>query len=376
MDFDFTPEEEAFREEVRSFIAANKPAGNPPTGEETRLWHKKLSEKRWIGFSWSKEAGGGGGSFIEQFILKEEMGAAKAPPLGTDFMGLTWVGPSIIKYGSDEQKQKFLPQLLLGNSCWCTGYSEPDYGSDLGGLQTRAVRDGDHYVINGSKIWTTLAHEAEYCFLLARSDPEARKYRGISCILTPMDTAGIEVQPIPNLYGKHSFNQVFFNDVRVPVENRLGEEGQGWLVVMGALAHERSGISEATEKIQHLEDLIELARKSEKNGRPALEDTSTRRRLARFQTQISAMRLNGMRYLTKQLRGEDPGTETSVNKVLRGRLEFEMSDVALGLLGASAQEAGPWQQRSLDFHGSVIGGGSPNIQRNIIGERVLGLPKD
>jgi alkylation response protein AidB-like acyl-CoA dehydrogenase len=376
MDFDFSAEEQAFRDEVRSFIAANKPANDPATAEETKAWHAKLAEKRWIGFSWPREFGGSGGSLIEQFILKEEMGAAKAPPLGTDFMGLTWVGPSVIKYGTKEQQEKFLPQLLSGDSCWCTGYSEPDYGSDLGGLQTRAVLDGDHYVINGSKIWTTLAHEAEHCFLLARSDPEAKKYRGLTCILTPMNTPGIEVQAIPNLYGKHSFNQVFFNDVRVPVENRLGKEGQGWLVVMNALAHERSGISEATEKIQHLEDLIGLARKNQKNGRPALEDTSTRRRLARFQSQISAMRLNGMRYLTKQLRGGDPGTETSVNKVLRGRLEFEMSDVALGLLGAGAQEAGPWQQRSLDFHGSVIGGGSPNIQRNIIGERVLGLPKD
>jgi alkylation response protein AidB-like acyl-CoA dehydrogenase len=376
MDFDFTPEEQAFREEVRAFIAENKPANNPPTAEDIKEWHRKLGEKRWIGFPWPKEAGGGGASFIEQFILKEEMGAAKAPALGSDFMGLTWVGPSIIKYGTDAQREKFLPQLLSGDSVWCTGYSEPDHGSDLGGLQTRAVLDGDHYVINGSKIWTTLAHEAEYCFLLARTDPEAHKYAGISCILTPMDTPGIEIQPIPNLYGKHSFNQVFFNDVRVPADHRLGKEGQGWRVVMGALAHERSGISEATEKIQHLEDLIELARNSRKNGGPALEDTATRRRLARFQAQISAMRLNGMRYLTKQLRGEDPGTETSVNKVLRGRLEFEMSDVALSLLGASAQEYGPWQQRSLDFHGSVIGGGSPNIQRNIIGERILGLQKD
>ena len=376
MDFNFTPEEEAFRQEVRAFIAEHKPENDPPTPEETKAWHAKLAEKKWIGFSWPKEAGGGGASFIEQFILKEEMSTAKAPPLGTDFMGLTWVGPSIIKYGTQAQQEKFLPQLLSGDSVWCTGYSEPDHGSDLGGLQTRAVRDGDHYVITGSKIWTTLAHEAEYCFLLARSDPDARKYRGLSCILTPMDTPGIEVQPIPNLYGKHSFNQVFFNDVRVPVENRLGKEGQGWLVVMDALAHERSGISEATEKIQHLEDLIELARTRRKGGQPALEDAGTRRRLARFQTQISAMRLNGMRYLTRQLRGEDPGTETSVNKVLRGRLEFEMSDVALGLLGAEAQNHGPWQIRSLDFHGSVIGGGSPNIQRNIIGERVLGLPKD
>jgi len=376
MNFDLSPEEETFRDEVRQFIADNKPANDLPTTEETARWNEKLAEKRWIGFPWPREVGGGGGTVLEQFILKEEMSAAKAPPLGTDTMGLTWVGPSIIRFGNDEQKAKFLPPLLSAQSCWCTGYSEPDFGSDLGGLQTRAELDGDHYVINGSKIWTTLAHEAEYCFMLVRTDPTVKKFRGITCLLVPMDTPGIEVQAVPNLYGKHSFNQVFFKDVRVPVESRLGEEGQGWMVVMGALAHERSGISEATEKVQHLEDLVELAKKSQRNGRPALDDVGLRRKLARFQAQISAMRLNGMRYLTKQLRGEHPSSETSVNKILRGRLEFEMSDVALGLLGAEAREKGVWQQRSLDFHGTVIGGGSPNIQRNIIGERILGLPKD
>ncbi len=376
MDFHFTKAEEAFRAEVRSFLDANLPASDPPTEAELRAWNHALGEKGWLGFHWPKEHGGYGGTLIEQFILKEECSARRAPPLGSDFMGLTWVGPSIIMHGTEAQQQKFLPELLAGDSVWCTGYSEPDIGSDLAGLQCRATRDGDEYVINGSKIWTTLAHKAKYIFMMVRTDPGASKYKGITCLLVSMDRPGIEVRPIPALTGVHSFNQVFFNDVRVPVDSRLGEEGQGWMVVVRALANERSGISEATEKLRHLDDLIALARETRRGGRPASEDAAVRRALAGFQAKISAMRLNGMRYLTKQLRGEPAGTETSVNKLVRGQLEHEMWNLSNALLGSSAQHEGKWQTGSLGYHGTVIGGGTPNIQRNIISERILGLPKD
>lgn len=378
MDFDFALEEEAFRAEVRSFIAQHHPGDEHPGPETQARWNAALAEKRWIGFAWPPEFGGGGGTVIEQFILKEEMAAAKAPPLGTDFMGLTWVGPSLIRWGSPAQQERFLPELLRGESVWCTGYSEPDHGSDLAALQCRGVREGDEYVVNGQKIWTTLAHKAKWIFLLVRTDPDPnlKKYRGITCLLVPMESPGISVQPIPNLSGTISFNQVFFNEVRVPAELRLGEEGQGWLVVMGALAQERSGISESSEKVRHLADLIELARHSRKNGRPALEDPGVRRKLALFQAGISAMRLNGMRQLTQQLRGQPPSSETSINKLLRGELEIEMSELALGLQGSGAQGTGRWQELALSFHGTVIGGGTPNIQRNIIAERILGLPRD
>ncbi len=195
MDFDFSPEEEAFRQEVRRFIAENHPGSDQPDAVALERWNRKLVEKRWIGFSWPKEAGGGGGSVIEQFILKEEMSAAKAPPLGSDFMGLTWVGPALIRWGTEEQKRRFLPDLLEARSLWCTGYSEPDHGSDLASLKTRAVRDGDEYVINGSKIWTTAAQHAKYIFLLVRTTPEDEtresRYGGITCLLTPMDSPGI-----------------------------------------------------------------------------------------------------------------------------------------------------------------------------------------
>ncbi len=380
MDFNFSQEEEAFRAEVRKFIEENLPAGSgrdPKAGAE---WNRKLAEKRWIGFSWPKQEGGGGGSLIEQFILKEEMSKAKAPPLGSDFMGLHWVGPALIRHGTEEQKKRFLPDLLNSRSYWCTGYSEPDVGSDLASLKTRAVREGEHYVVTGSKIWTSAAHVAQYCFLLVRTTQEEgtreSRYGGITCLLTPMDLEGIEIRPIRSLVGQHGFNQVFFNDVRVPVENRLGEEGQGWQVVMGALANERSGISESTTKERELEDLKELARHARKNGRPAALDPAIRRAIAGFEAKISAMRLNGMRNLTKQLRGEAPSSETSVNKLLSNRLAISMSDLAMELLGSEAQAAGRWQMQSLGLHGSVIGGGTPNIQRNIIAERILGLPKD
>ncbi|MBW2270895.1 MAG: acyl-CoA dehydrogenase family protein [Deltaproteobacteria bacterium] len=376
MDFDFSPEEDAFRARVQSFLDAHLPSEFDARDPDfLKQWNRALGEAGWLGFAWPKEAGGGGATIIEQFILKEEMSARRAPPLGSDFMGLTWVGPALIEHGSDEQKQQFLPELLAGESCWCTGYSEPGAGSDLASLSTRAERDGDDYVVNGQKIWTTLAHVAKYIFMLVRTESSSR-YGGITCVLIPMDSPGIEIQPIPNLSGEVSFNQVFFKDVRVPVASRLGKEGEGWRVVVGALANERSGISEATEKLRHIEDLEELARKVMRGGRPAVEDPEVRRKLASFRTRIAAMRLTGMRHLTNQLQGRRPSSETSINKLLRGQLEIEMDAFAMGLLGTQAQTQGRWQYLSLSYHGTVIGGGTPNIQRNIIAERILGLPKD
>lgn len=377
MDFDFTEKEQAFRLEVKQFIAENLPLPKQRGEDFQNQWHAKLIEKRWVGFAWPKEDGGGGGTLIEQFILKEEMSKALAPELGSDFMGLIWVGPALIRYGTETQKKEFMPDLLNCRSSWCTGYSEPDVGSDLGSLNLRAVREGDDYVVNGSKIWTTKAHVAENIFLTVRTNPDATsRYKGISVLLTPMKTPGIEVRPIINIVGDHSFNQVFFTDVRIPISARLGAEGEGWKVVMGALANERSGISESTGMERHLEKLKELARNSHKGGKPALEDTEIRRKIARFETRITAMRLNGLRNLTQQIKGAQPGSETSINKLLRGFLEIPMADLAMSLLGNEAYAMGEWQYDALNFHGTVIGGGSPNIQRNIIAERVLGLPKD
>ena len=381
MDFDFSPEQEAFRTEVQEFIAANMPDPNDPVGAVN--WQRKVREKCWVGFSWPKEVGGGGGTIAEQVILKEEMSRAKAPSLGSCFMGLAWVGPALIEYGTEEQKQRFIPDILDGAYQWCTGYSEPDSGSDLASLKCKAVREGDEYVVTGQKTWTSIAMWSKWIILLVRTSGDGTKHEGITCLLVPMDSEGIEVRPIVNMSGGAMFAEVFFNDVRVPVENKLGEEGEGWQVTVSALAHERSSIAEVTGLQRTIESIVELARRCTKNGKPASEDPGFRGRIARADVVVEAMRLNGMRALTRQLKGETLAGETSVNKLHRANLEIELGELALEiqgergpLAGEAAEEAGKWQRMALGWPEVVIGGGTPNIQRNIIAERILGLPKD
>jgi alkylation response protein AidB-like acyl-CoA dehydrogenase len=383
MDFHLTPEEEAFRAEVRSFLDELLPPGaNANDPGLLAEWQRRVREKRWVGFSWPKEVGGGGGSIMQQVILKEEMAKRKAPPLGSCFMGLAWVGPAIIEYGTEAQKRRFIPDILDGKYQWCTGYSEPGSGSDLASLQCRALRDGDHYLVNGQKIWTSIAMWSKWMILLVRTDASSRgKHDGITCLLVEMATPGITVRPIRNMSGGAMFAEVFFDDVRVPVENRLGEEGQGWKVTVSALAHERSSIAEVEGLLRKLDELVELAKTSVKSGRPALEDDGIRRRIARFETRIEAMRMNGMRFLTQQLKGDPLGAETSINKLHRAELEVDMGDLALEIQGGDGHlekevDGGRWQRFALSWPEVVIGGGTPNIQRNIIAERVLGLPKD
>lgn len=386
MDFEYTPAEQSFREEVRAFLAENLPPREERDGKFLQTWLKKVRERGWVGFSWPKAYGGSDGGLIEQTILKEEMALAKAPPLGTSFMGLAWVGPGIIQYGTDEQKQRFIPDILDSKVIWCTGYSEPNHGSDLAAIQCKAVKDGDDYVVNGQKIWTSGAPWAQWIILLVRTsfDPEV-KHQGITCLLVPMNSPGIEVRPIENMAGDRHFAEVFFTDVRVPVKNRLGEEGNGWKVTVSALANERSSIGEVTQMFDKLDNLKDLVKSTKKNGKPASEDAKTRRTLAMFEAKIAAMKYNGLRYLTKQIKGEPLTSETSVNKLLRASLEIEMDDFAVELSGqaglhlkgsSAAVDGGSWAKSSLNWPNVVIGGGTPNIQRNIIAERILGQPKD
>jgi alkylation response protein AidB-like acyl-CoA dehydrogenase len=323
---------------------------------------------------------------MEQAILKEEMVKRKAPPLGTCFMGLAWVGPAIIQYGTEAQKRRFLPEILDGSYQWCTGYSEPGAGSDLASLQCRCVRDGDVYVVNGQKTWTSLAPVSKWMILLVRTDSNAEvKHEGITCLLVEMDSPGIEVRPIKNMAGGSMFAEVFLTDVRVPIAQRLGEEGQGWQVTVSALASERSSIAEVEGLVRRIEALEDLARSSTRNGRPALEDDRIRRQIARARTRVEAMRLNGLRFLTRQLKGKPLGSETSINKLHRADLEVELGDLGLELQGSAggyvkgspaAIDDGRWQLAALGWPDVVIGGGTPNIQKNIIAERILGLPKD
>jgi len=386
MDFQLTEKEEAFRNEVRAFLDENLPAPEERGPEFAGEWARKVREKRWVGFSWPKEVGGGGGSIMEQVILKDEMAQRKAPPLGSCFMGLAWVGPSLIEYGTEEQKQRFIPDILDSKYQWCTGYSEPDSGSDLASLKCKGVRDGDEYVVTGQKIWTSIAMWSKWMILLVRTETDVDvKHDGITCLLVPMDSPGLTVRPIENMSGGSMFAEVFFDEVRVPVENRLGDEGQGWQVTISALAHERSGIAEFHGMMRNLEELKELARTCRKNGKPAIEEPQLRRRIVRAETKIESMRLNGMRFLTKQLRGEKLSSETSINKLHRALLEIEIGELALEIQGSAAPlwagaepvaEDGKWQRFALNWPEVVIGGGTPNIQKNIIAERILGLPKD
>ncbi len=386
MDFEYTPEEQAFREEVRSFLAENLPPKEDRDSSFLKTWLSKVREKGWVGFSWPKEFGGSDGGIIEQTILKEEMALAKAPPLGTSFMGLAWVGPGIMQYGTEAQKKKFIPDILDSKVIWCTGYSEPNYGSDLASIQCKAVLEGDEYVVNGQKIWTSGAPFAQWIILLTRTQFDVEvKHQGITCLLVPMDAPGIEVRPIENMAGDRHFAEVFFTDVRVPVENRLGNEGDGWKVTVSALANERSSIGEVTQMFDKLDTLKDLVKETTLRGRPAAEDPKVRRTIATFEAKIAAMKYNGLRYLTKQLKGEPLTSETSVNKLHRASLEIEMDDFAVSLTGQAglqlqggeqAVDGGSWAKSSLNWPNVVIGGGTPNIQRNIIAERILGQPKD
>jgi alkylation response protein AidB-like acyl-CoA dehydrogenase len=400
MDFSFTEAEEKFRDEVKRFLAEHNPNSDPKGARGTEVaegddavaalpkllaWNQALYERGWVGFSWPKDVGGSGGGLVEQMILKEEAGKARAPMLGLSYMGLAWVGPSIIQYGTEEQKQRFIPPILRAEEHWCTGYSEPGSGSDLASLQCRGERDGDEYVVNGQKIWTSLASWAQWIILLVRTDFTASKHTGITCLLVPMKSEGITVRPIKTMSGESPFAEIFFDNVRVPMKNRLGAEGQGWDVTKTALSHERSSIAEVTSLQHNLDDVKELSLCSRVGGRPAAEDPDIRQRLARLDTTIEAMRLNGLRFLTKQLRGEPLGAETSINKLLRTEVEIELGRLACDMQGSygrltkrspGAVANGRWQKHMLSWPSVVIGGGTPNIQRNVIAERILGLPHD
>ncbi|MBW2274660.1 MAG: acyl-CoA dehydrogenase family protein [Deltaproteobacteria bacterium] len=386
MDFNLTPEQEAFRDEVRGFLDENLPPEDERDAMFPLRWSKLVREKRWVGFSWPEEVGGGGGNIMEQAILKEELASRRAPPLGSCIMGLAWVGPALIQYGTEEQKQRFIPDILDSKYQWCTGYSEPDIGSDLAALQCRGERRGDKYIVKGQKIWTSLAQWAKWMILLVRTDNDGRtKHEGITCLLVEMDSPGVTVAPIANMARQPFYAEVFFDEVEVPVENLLGEEGQGWQITIGALANERSGISEVSGLLWELDRLKELARASTRDGKPALEDARVRRRIAEYETRIAAMRFNGLRYLTKQIKGERVGSETSVNKLHTAYMEKYMAELAIELQGSygclapgtsHAVQGGRWQKEAFTWATAVIGGGTPNIQRNIIAERILGLPRD
>ena len=404
MDLAYPPEAETFRKEIHQWLVDNLPEGWGGEGfsmtpeerrEFNKTWTEKLFQGGWICASWPVEYGGKGLSLIEQVVLNEEFAKLQAP-LRADFFGDTLVGPTLLQWGSEEQKREFLPRILNGTIAWCQGFSEPDAGSDLASLKTRAELDGDEWVINGQKVWTTQAHFADYIFLLARTDPEAPKHAGISYLLVPMSQPGIEVRPIGQIDGAAEFNEVFFTNARCPKDNVVGGVNNGWKVAMTTLGFER-GSSSTTGHRRFARELDEII--AEARARGKLDDRLLRQDLARAWSNVKIMEINGYRTLTDALNGTHHTAALSAcNKMFWSETHQRTTDLGINVRGPQGQiltgqpdDEGMFTrgrrgrtdypvdelQASWFFSRSeTIWGGTSQIQRNIVGERVLGLPKE
>jgi alkylation response protein AidB-like acyl-CoA dehydrogenase len=393
MDFNYSAEDEAFRKEFRTWLEHNKqfaPPARDVLAEEGEgsweagvRWHKKLNEGKWIGISWPKEYGGRGAGVMQGVIYQEELRRAGTSVPFTG-MGISLLGPTLIHWGTEEQKKQHLPRILACDEIWCQGYSEPGSGSDLASLQTRAVEDGDYFVVNGQKVWTSIAQHADWIFLLVRTDPNAPKHKGISYLLVDMKSPGITVRPLVQITGSKGFNEVFFEDVRVPKKNVVAAVNQGWTVAMTTLMFERSGSGGGGDPMDEVRELAELAKRVPRNGGTAWEDSGVRQKVIEFACDAEALRYTGYRQLTRQLKGMPPGPEGSMMKLCGTELRLRMAVYAMELLGPYSQlehnapfaiDRGKWSYRMLAARGPTIYAGTNQIQHNIIGERVLGLPK-
>ena len=397
MDFTLTPEQLSFRDEVRSWLKKNLPkdwstkvqaASDVPREEAydfLRQWQRKMYEAGFVGLTWPKESGGRGLTFMEEMILQEEMALAKAPPV-LNILAVGMAGPTINAYGTEEQKKRYPPKMLSCEEIWCQGYSEPNSGSDLAALQTRAVKDGDHYVINGQKVWTSLAHIADYMMLLARTDPHAPKHKGITYFLLDMHTPGVTVKPLKQITGDAEFNEVYFDNVRIHESQILGGLNNGWAVGLTTLMYERLALGFGLQVRLRiaLDGLVDLARRSSKNGTPATKDPVTRQKLAQLWIDTEVFKYTGARAITKLLKGELPGPEAPTGKMMWVEGHQRLQEMAMELEGPYSQltkgsrwavESGLWQYGFLRSRANSIEGGTTEIQKNIIGERVLGLPK-
>ena len=379
MDLSYTPEEEHFRARARAWLATHVPGtdeGRDPA--RLRRWHQDLHAAGFIGCAWPEEFGGGGLTAMEQAILAEEMARAEAPN-ASGGMGVLWVGPAIIRFGTDAQKRRFIPPILSGAEQWCTGYSEPNAGSDLASLRTRAERDGDVYVVTGQKTWTTMAHQSDWCFLLARTSSDGAKHAGLSILLVDMKSPGLEVRPLRQITGDAEFNEVFLQEVRVPVENRLGAEGQGWTIVRSALVDERSSLAVAIRVDQILLDVVATVREQ-----GLATDPLWRQRVAALAIDCEIVRHANLRNLSDQLHGRlNPGLASAL-KLFCSELNQRLTETGHAALGASGTLSGApsatperrsWGYRMLYDRALTIAGGTSEVQRGVIAQRVLGLPR-
>ncbi len=391
MDFRDTPEEAGFRADLRAWLRDNLPESwsdrAPRPGrrdvEEARAWSRKLYEAGYAGLSWPKKYGGGGAPYSFQAIYLEEMARANAPEhIGV--IGLGMAGPTIIAHGTDAQKARHLKPVLSGEEVFCQGFSEPDAGSDLASLRTQAILDADHFVVNGQKVWSSFAHIADWCILLARSDPGAARHQGLTYLIVDMHSPGVDVRPLRQLTGDPEFNEIFFTDVRVPAANVLGTVGSGWQVAMTTLLHERGTLGFAlTARLEVLlRQLIQLARTPDASGRRPADDPFVRDRIAQQWTELQGLRYTNYRALTALVRTGVPGPEGSIAKLRWSESNQRLGKLALELLGPAAQLDGEgavwdgwWQYQQLRSRGNTIEAGTSEILRNIIAERVLGLPR-
>jgi len=394
LDLDLAPEDALFRDELRAWLKRNLPraagrrsvsAGESPGHRllAMKAWQRKLHAAGYVAIGWPPEYGGRGATLMQQTLLNEELVRQRAPGL-VGMMGLQMVGPTLIHWGTEQQKQRYLPRILTADELWCQGYSEPSSGSDLASLKTSALHEGDHFVVNGQKIWTSNAQIADWMFCLVRTDKAAPKHAGISYLLIDMKTPGITIRPLLQMTKDAGFNEVFFDQVRVPVENVVGGLGQGWAVANTTLHHERNMLGSTTQTQSMFESLLRLARAVQRNGRPATEDPIVRQRLAALKIQVEAMRLNAFRNLTATLQGKKPGIEASITKLVTCELNHQLAVSALDLLGPYGplyrgskhlRDEGFWPYELMFSLGLIIGGGTAQIQKNIIAQRGLGLPR-
>ena len=398
MDLQFTSEELAFRGEVRAFLKARVPAATAQkvknnlhlSKQDMEQWHAILNERGWLANHWPRQYGGTGWSVVEKFIFEHECALANAPRLVP--FGLSMLGPVLIKYGNEAQKQHWLPRILNGDDWWCQGYSEPGSGSDLASVKTSAVRDGDHYIVNGQKTWTTLGQHANMIFCLVRTDKEVKAQQGISFLLVDMNTPGVEVRPIITLDGEHEVNEVFFTDVKVPVENLVGEENKGWTYAKYLLTYERTNIAGVGFSVAALEKLKVVADRMQYKGKPLSHDPLFAARMARVEIDLENMKTTNLRVIAAVAGGGVPGAESSMLKIKGTEIRQEILSLirrAMGpyaapfikdalSLGYSEPLVGPEEAATaaatyFNYRKLSIFGGSNEIQKNIISKMILGL---
>lgn len=396
MDLSFSKEDEKFRREVRAWLRRHLPRRNdaleggedlsydsPERISAAKAWQRTVHDAGYVAIGWPKEFGGQEASIERQSILNEEMVLHRAPGL-IGHLGLRMLGPTLIQCGTEAQRRRFLPKILTADELWCQGYSEPGSGSDLASLKTRAELDGDSFVVNGQKVWTSTAQYADWMFCLVRTDPEAPKHRGISYLLIDMKSPGIEVRPLVQMTGRAGFNEVFFTDVRVPRENLVGELHGGWTVANSTLAFERNMLASTTRTQQLMDDLLGLARRRTRNGSKVTRCPATRQKLADLVIRVEAMRYHSLQQLSDEIQGRRGGVSASINKLVTTELNHDICAAALDILGdygplmgrtPHAEDRGTWPKDWMFTLGMIIGGGTSQIQKNIISERGLGLPK-